>query len=271
MSKRKPAGFFDDRSMIRRVHREQIIALSGPRALLLQAAQPVAFAGFFMSTGALEDPYARLRRTAEVLHKITFSDRAGAERATARVRAVHRRVRGELAEPAGRFPAGTPWAADDPELLLWIIATLVDSALLVYQRYVGALSREERQAYWDDYRLVGELFGLRSGDMPHTIEEFETYLHDTLHSDVLHVSPEARELAVEIVLHPPVPPRARPLLELANFITVGLLPNPVRRQYGFRWDPVRGLMLRVGAEYTKRVLVPVLPHRLRYGTARAAA
>jgi uncharacterized protein (DUF2236 family) len=267
----RAAGYFDDDSMIRRVHREQIIALSGPRALLMQAAQPVAFAGFFMSTGALEDPYARLRRTAEVLHQITFGDRAGADRATARVRAVHRRVRGALANPVGPFPAGTPWAADDPELLLWIIATLVDSALLVYQRYVGALSRSERQAYWDDYRVVGSLFGLGGGDMPDTIEDFETYMRDTVASDVLHVSPEARELAIEIVLRPPVALQVRPLLELANFITVGLLPERVRGQYEFGWDPVRGLMLRVGAEYTKRLLVPVLPRRLRYGNARAAA
>jgi uncharacterized protein (DUF2236 family) len=257
--------------MIRRVHREQIIALSGPRALLMQAAQPVAFAGFFRSTGALDDPYARLRRTAEVLHKIAFGDRREADRATARVRAVHRRVRGELSEPAGRFPAGTPWAADDPELLLWIIATLVDSGLLVYQRYVGALSRADRQAYWADYRIVGGLFGLSAGDMPATIEDLEAYIEDTVHSDALHVSTQARELATEIVLRPPVPLQMRPLLELANFITVGLLPEPVRRQYNFGWDPVRGLMLRVGAEYTKRVLVPVLPRRVRYGAARAAA
>src|SRR5436305_1639690 len=159
--------------MIRRVHREQIIALSGPRALLMQAAHPVAFAGFFMSTGALEDPYARLRRTANVLHLITYGKRAAADRATARVRAVHRRVQGNLAEPAGRFPAGTPWAADDPDLLLWIIATLVDSALLVHDRYVGRLSPDERQAYWDDYRVVGSLFGLRDRDMPATIDDFE--------------------------------------------------------------------------------------------------
>jgi uncharacterized protein (DUF2236 family) len=265
------SDYFDDNSMIRRVHREQIIALSGPRALLMQAAQPVAFAGFFMSTGALDDPYDRLRRTAGVLHTITFGDRDAADRATARVRAVHRRVRGSLSEPAGRFAAGTPWAADDPDLLLWIIATLVDSALLVYQRYVGALTRDQRQAYWDDYRVVGSLFGLRRGDMPGTIEDFEAYIQATLNSDVLHVSPHARELAVQIVLRPPVPLQARPFLELANFITVGLLPDPVRRQYQFGWDPVRGLMLRVGAEYTKRVLIPVLPRRMRYGTDRAAA
>lgn len=257
--------------MLRRVQREQIVGLSGPRALLMQAAQPVAFAGFFMSTGALDDPYERLRRTAGVLRLIAFGERRAADRATARVRAVHRRVRGTLPGAAGRFPAGTPWAADDPELLLWIIATLVDSSLLVYQRYVAALTREEREAYWQDYRVVGRLFGLRDGDMPATIEEFESYMADMLSSDVLQVSAQARRLALEIVLRPPVPLQARPLLELANFITIGLLPETLRRQYGLRWDPVRGLMLRVGAEYTKRVLVPVLPDRVRYRGRRAAA
>ncbi len=265
------AGYFNDSSMIRRVQREHVVAFSGPRALLMQAAHPVAFAGFFMSTGALDDPYPRLRRTANVLHTVTFGERADADRATARVRSVHRRVRGVLPEPVGRFPAGTPWAADDPELLLWIIATLADSGLLVYQRYVGGLSRGQRDRYWKDYRVMGRLFGLSDSDMPATIEGLESYIEEMLSGDLLCLSPAARELGIEIVLRPPVPPRARPLLELANFITVGSLPATLRRQYGLRWDPVRGLMLRAGAQYTKRLLIPVLPHRVRYGQARAAA
>ncbi len=265
------AGYFNDSSMIRRVQREHVIALSGPRSLLMQAAHPVAFAGFFMSTGSLDDPYPRLRRTASVLHTVTFGERAEADRVTARVRSVHRRVRGVLPLAVGRFPAGTPWAADDPELLLWIIATLVDSGLLVYQRYVGALSRDERDRYWQDYRVMGRLFGLSDGDMPASIEGLESYLEEMLSGDLLCVSPAARELGIEIVLHPPVPLSARPLLELANFITVGLLPATLRRQYGLRWDPVRGLILRAGAQYTKRLLIPVLPRRVRYGQSRAAA
>ncbi len=264
-------GYFDDDSLIRRVHREHVVALSGPRALLMQAAHPVAFAGFFMSTGALDDPYARLRRTAEVLDKIMFGERADADRATARVRHVHSRVRGTLPEPVGRFPAGTPWAADDPELLLWIIATLADSGLLVYQRYVGRLSRDERDAYWRDHRVMGRLFGLSESDMPQTIEELEMYIDEMLRADLLHVSPQARELAIEIVMRPPVPVAARPLRELANFITIGLLPDKLRRQYDLGWDPVRGLMLRVGAEYARRLLVPALPRRVRYGHLEAAA
>jgi uncharacterized protein (DUF2236 family) len=187
------------------------------------------------------------------------------------VRRVHSRVRGQLPEAVGKFPAGTPWAADDPELLLWIIATLADSGLLVYGRYVGQLTQDERQAYWDDYKVMGALFGLTPSDMPDSISDFESYIHDMLRGDVLHVSPQAKALAIEIVLRPPVPLPVRPLLELANFITVGLLPGRLRRQYGLRWDPVRGMFLRVGAEYTKRLLVPVLPGKVRYGHARVAA
>jgi uncharacterized protein (DUF2236 family) len=266
------AGYFTDSSMIRRLHREQVVALNGPRALLMQAAHPVAFAGFFMSTGALDDPYARLRRTADVLNAAVYGERDRADAATARVRRVHSRVRGTLPEAVGRFPAGTPWAADDPDLLLWIIATLADSAMLVYRRYVGPLTRPERDAYWEDWRLVGSLFGLGDADMPSSSRVLELYMSEMLASDLLHVSADARRLGIQIVMRPPVPLAARPLLELANFITVGLLPEPIRRQYGFAWDPLRALTLRAGQEYTRRLVIPALPRRVRYGpVARAAA
>jgi uncharacterized protein (DUF2236 family) len=254
---------FSDDAMIRRVHREHVMALAGPRALLMQAAHPVAFAGFFAHTGALDEPYERLNRTARIVELVVYGPREQAERATRRVRAMHRRVRGELSEPAGRFPAGTPYSADDPVLLLWILATLVDSGLTVYERYVRALTRDERDAYWRDYRVFGRMFGLRERDMPVDIEAFEDYVERTVRDD-LAVTDEARGLAVEIVLRPPVPLHLRPLLEAANFVTVGLLPDRIRRQYSFRWDPLRGLALRGHTEYAKRLLVPFLPGRIRY-------
>lgn len=264
-------AYFDEHSMLRRVHRESVVALSGPRALLMQAAHPVAWAGFFAHTGALDDPYERLRRTAAVMNTIGFGSRADADRATRRVRAMHRRVRGELSEAVGPFPAGTPYAADDPQLLLWVLATLADSALVVYERYVGSLSRDERDAYWQDYKVVGRLFGLRTGDMPGTIDDFDAYVEEMLTSGELVVTDDVRALATQIVMRPPVPLPVRPLLELANFITVGLLPGELRRQYGFSWDPARGLALLGGAQYLKRVLVPLLPRRLRLAPAARAA
>ena len=257
--------------MLRCVHRESVVALAGPRSLLMQAAQPVAFAGFFASTGALDDPYPRLERTAAALNTVMFGSRDAADRVTARVRRVHGRIRGTLAQPAGPFAAGTPWAANDPELLLWIIATLVDSSLLVYERYVRPLSSAQRQAYWDDYRLVGTLFGLPESHSPARYEDLRAYLARMLASEQLCLTPQARALGTQIVLKPPVGLAARPLLELANFITVGLLPRRLRRAYGLRWDPLRGLVHRGGAEYTRRVLVPLLPGRVRYNRQPALA
>jgi uncharacterized protein (DUF2236 family) len=265
------SGYFTDTSPLRAVVGHRLTGLSGPRALLVMAAHPVAFEGFFAHTGALDDPYARLARTAKVLDAVAFGTRTEADRLTRRVRAMHARVRGELREPAGRFPAGTPYRGDDPELLLWILAALADSAMLVYSKYVRRLDRDARDALWRDYRVVGRHFGLAGRQMPATIERFDAYLDDMLDSGDLLVTEEARELAIDIVLRPPVPRHLRPVVELVNQITVGLLPAPIRRMYRFSWDPIRSVALHGGAEYVKRVVVPVLPERVRtVPVARAA-
>lgn len=250
------AGYFDDSSMLRRIHRERAVALSGPRALLMQAAHPVAVTGLLAHSSALEDPYARLARTAQVMNTVGFGSRADADRVTKRVRALHRR-----------------YGVDKPDLLMWILFSLVDSALVVYQRYVRTLSRDEQAAYWDDYKVVGRLFGLRKADMPLTLSDLDAYRDRMLEGDELHVTDWARKRAREIVLEPPVPWVARPLLETVNFVTIALLPDRIRDEYGFGSLPpafVRRALVAGGAEYVKRAVIPVLPERLRYGSAQAA-
>ena len=261
--------------MLRRVHRERALALYGPRALLMQAAHPVAVEGLLAHSGELEDPYDRLARTAEVMDTIAFGSRERADRLTRRVRAMHGRVAGEIEHPVGPYPAGTPYRADDPELLLWVLFTLVDSALVVYQAYVGSLARRERAALWDDYRVVGALFGLEPDQMPADLDALDAYRDEMLTGDRLHVSDWARERAREIVLEPPVPLKFKPLVEAANFVTVTLLPGRIRREYGFSRlppQPVRSALVAGGAEYVKRAVLPLLPGRVRFSTvARAAA
>ncbi len=256
-----PDCYFTDDAMIRRVLGEYAVALSGPRALLMMAAHPVAFEGFFMSTGALDDPYARLRRTAIVVDEIVWGSKAKADAYTARVRTAHATVRGTIPHDAGPFPAGTPYAADDPQLLLWVLACLVDAADRLYRGYVGPLSRGERDALWQDYRVVGECFGLRPGDMPADIEAFDAYIAAT--TDRLWVTDRARELGRRVVLEVPVPLVARPLREAVNQLTIGLLPARVRRGYGLRWDPARTIALKANQEYVRRLLLPLLPDRVR--------
>jgi uncharacterized protein (DUF2236 family) len=269
------AGYFDDSSMLRRVHRERALALAGPRALLMQAAHPLAVSGLLAHSSAADDPYERLARTANVMGTIGFGERTDADRVTRTVRAMHRRVSGKLREPIGPYPAGTAYRADDPELLLWVLFTLVDSGLVVYRTYVGSLSREEEAAYWEDYRVVGRLFGLRLREMPRTLADLDDYRRSMLEGDRLYVTDWARERARAIVLDPPVPWMAQPLLETVNFITIALLPDRIRNEYGFAPVPpafLRRALVRAGGEYVKRAVVPFLPDRLRLvPAARAAA
>jgi len=139
---------------------------------------------------------------------------------------------------------------------------------------VGAMSREEEAAYWEDYKLVGELFGLDRADMPGTLADLDDYRREMLEGDTLLVTDWARRRAREIVLEPPIPWMAQPLLQTANFITIALLPDRIRDEYGFLPlppAPVRKAVVAGGAEYVKRVLIPFLPERLRLVPAARAA
>src|SRR3954462_10392165 len=102
-------GYFTDASMLRRVNRERVLALAGPRALLMQASHPLAVAGLLAHSTALDEPYERLARTAQVLSTIGFGSRRDDDQMPARVRAAHRRVRGRLPHAVGPYPAGTPY------------------------------------------------------------------------------------------------------------------------------------------------------------------
>ena len=267
------SGYFDNDSMLRRVHRERALALSGPRALLMQAAHPLAVSGLLAHSSALDEPYQRLARTAETLSIIGFGSRWDADTVTRQVRAMHRRVSGALPEAVGRYPAGTVYRADDPALLLWILFTLVDSGIVVYRRYVRDMSRDEEAAYWQDYKTVGRLFGLRQRDMPRTLDDLDAYRRRMLEGDELHVTEWARRRARKIVLEPPIPWTARPLVEAVNFTTIALLPDRIRREYGFSPLPpafLRKALVRGGSEYAKRLVIPLLPSRLRLVPAARA-
>ncbi|MGI8846125.1 MAG: oxygenase MpaB family protein [Thermoleophilaceae bacterium] len=268
------AGYFTDDSMIRRVHKERAIALSGPRALLMQAAHPLAVTGLLAHSTAMDEPYDRLARTAEAMSTISFGTREEADHVTAHVRDMHTRVNGKIKDPVGRFPAGTPYRADQPDLLLWVLFTLIDSGVVVYRKYVGAMSRAEEAAYWDDYKVVGGLFGLKRTDMPDTLGDLHDYRREMLEGDTLLVTPWAKRRAREIVLEPPIPWIAQPLLQTANFITIALLPDRIREEYGFLAlppVPVRRAVVAGGAEYVKRAVIPFVPDRLRLVPAARAA
>jgi len=127
--------------------------------VLLQVAHPLVAAGVAEHSGYDDDLWRRLVRTLRALYLITFGSKEKAERVGASVQPVHACIRGRTHVPLGVFPAGTRYAADDPELMLWVHATLVHASLSAYQRFEQALSPAQQESYYREMALVARLFG----------------------------------------------------------------------------------------------------------------
>jgi uncharacterized protein (DUF2236 family) len=241
-------GFFAADSMVRRLHRERLVLFSGVRALLMQACDPLAVVGFQRHSIIFDDPQVRLQRTDERMSRIYFGSREAAEETGRIVQAMHRRVRGKTPADYGPVPKGTLYDASDPELGLWVLATLADSALVYYERIFGSLAAEERERYWSEYRQVGELLGLPPDSMPATCEGLRQYVAGRLSDGSLWISDDRREQAERMILEPPFSGWQRtaaiPLTETIRLVSVGLLPPEIRRLFGFGWDPAREALLR---------------------------
>src|SRR5712691_5894330 len=178
--------------------------LGGGRALLMQAAHPLVATGIVARSRYRDEPWRRLARTMTALYTIVFGTREEADRAGEVVRAVHARVRGRLAKRLGPFPAGTAYSAADPELMCWVHATLVDTGLVMYERYVGRLEPAEADGFCRDMAVVAQVFGVPDGVVPRTLADFRAYMKGQLEGSQLVVSGPARAVA-DTVLHPPVP------------------------------------------------------------------
>lgn len=145
------AGFCAPESLLWRVNREPALLLVGMRALLMQIAHPKVAQGMADHSRFREDPLGRGIRTFNAMYRIIFGERDEAIAVALRVRMIHNRVSGWVADP---LPAGIPpdYDANDPELLFWVWATLLDSAVIAYERFVAPLGREEKDQFLGEAR-----------------------------------------------------------------------------------------------------------------------
>jgi uncharacterized protein (DUF2236 family) len=272
---REVDGFFGPDSMVRRLHSERLVLFSGVRALLMQACDPLAVVGFQRHSIIFDDPQTRLARTDERMSRIYFGTAEEAEETGRIVQAMHRRVKGKTPARYGPIPKGTEYAASDPELGLWVLASLADSALVYYERIFGSLDAEERERYWREYRRVGGLLGLPDDSMPATVDGLREYIEGRLGDGSLWISDERRAQTVGMILDPPFSGWQRaaviPLNEAIKLVSTGLLPAEIRDLFGFSWDPAREALLR-SALVQLRVGTRFWPDTVRlHPAARAAA
>jgi uncharacterized protein (DUF2236 family) len=246
-------------SLLRQVHEERLVGLFyGQRALAIGALHPVNYTGTSQSTGGRERPFRRLVRTANAFETIFFGTRAEADRVLAKVRKLHERVHGELAADAGPFPAGTPYDAFDPELMLWTAAVTAESALSFYELFVRRLSDWERDAFWLDYVRFGELFGMPREVAPPTYAAFRAWWDGKLASDEMHLTDEARRVGAFVALEIPMRWIDQPAKRLHDLVMLGSLPSRVRELYGLSWSPwqARAFPAAVAAVRGMRTVMP---------------
>lgn len=231
-----------------RVNAEAALLLGGGRALLMQLAHPKVARGVAEHSDFQRDPISRLNRTLELSLTLGFGSDGEVKRAARAINRTHERVRGK------------GYSAGDPDLLLWVHATLIDSSIAVYREFVGPLSRAEATAYYRETQPVGSLLGIPPAVFPPSYGEFERYVERMLATDAI---PDAtgRRLA-RTVLRPHI--RGVPKFTFAplDVITAGLLPAGLREAYGLRWRAPERALYRA-ARSAIRGTVRVLPARLR--------
>jgi uncharacterized protein (DUF2236 family) len=253
------------RSMARRVHGERSVALLyGQRALLIGALEPLTYTGTMLSTRSGDYPFGRLARTAKIQETIFLGTRAEADAALAKVHRLHERINGTLPEPAGPHPAGTPYSAFDPELMLWTLAVIADSGRALYEAMVRPLSASERESLWQDYVRFGELFGLPRSAVPATYSRFRDWWRAQFESGRLQATEHALEMAPLFAFRQPVPAAARGNVALQNHIIKGTLPPRVREVFGIPWSAAHQASFRAATAAHRRAR-HLFPRPLRRG------
>lgn len=221
-------GLFGPRSVVWRVNRDRCFPLAGMRSLMIQALHPLAMAGVAQHSTWKQDPFGRLAATNTYLITTTYGDTASALAAAAWVRKVHKHVRGTEPE------TGLPYSADDPALLLWVHAGMVESIVTAVERYGRPIERADVDRYVAEMVRFAEIVGVPREDVPATVDSLRAYIGSV---DLRQATPAAKE-AIGIVLDPPdLDGETRELWHDLGQVAVGTLPDWAREMYGFAQPP----------------------------------
>ena len=224
----KDDGLYGPKSIVWRVHRDRSFPLAGLRSLMIQALHPLAMAGVAQHSTWRQDPFGRLAATSSYLLTTTYGDTESALAAAAWVRKIHVHVRGTDPE------TGLPYSAEDPDLLLWVHAGMVDSIVDVVTRYGRPLDAADADRYVGEMVRFAEIVGVPGEEVPATVASLRAYLE----SVELRQATAAAKEAIGIVIDPPdLDADMRDLWRDLAQVAVGTLPGWAREMYGFAAPP----------------------------------
>ena len=223
-------GFFGPASVTWRMSGDLAGPVAGLRSLMMQALHPLAMAGVDQHSGWRQDPVGRLAATSAYVATVSFGERTAAERAAARVRRIHTRVRG-VDEVTGR-----PYEAGDPGLLLWVHAALVDSDLAVRRLLGTPLSPEDADRYVAEMVVAAELVGVPAGLVPASVSSLDQYVSSV--RPELRCTPAAAESMAYLLDPPGLDEDIAELWQDVRDGAIAALPEWAREMYGYRAAPL---------------------------------
>jgi uncharacterized protein (DUF2236 family) len=253
-------GILPRDAVARRLNRELFAALGSTAAVLLQIAHPLVAAGVDQHSDFRRDPFGRFHRTANTSLDAVFGTTARARRALRRIDVRHVGVRGTAED-------GRRYRARDPDLLLWVQATLVLTSLRWYELVAGRLPATDRQRYWDEGKVFARELGVPDELFPSTIGDLERYERDMLATAV--VPDGTSRLVARRVIHPFASlPDA--VYWPTDVIAAGLLPASLREAFELRWRAPERFFFRfvIVALRVWRAVAPrwlaIVPHARLY-------
>lgn len=240
------------------------VPLAAGYALLLQVAHPTVGAGVSEHSQFRRDPWGRLQRTLDYTYTIVYGGPQAAGEMGRRIRSMHGQIHGST-------PDGRRYNALEPEAYAWVHATLAEAIVLAHERFGRPFTHEQRRQFWAEWRSLGRLLGIRDRDLPLDWQTFREYFEEMV-DGVLERTTAVDEV-IEALARPAPPPvmglggaawavTRLPLAHVLGLVSVGLLPEVLRRRFGVRWTPAKDLQLRA-LSTTLQATTPLMPPWLR--------
>ena len=193
------AGIFGPDSVTWRINREAALFLGAGRAALLQLAHPWVAVALDQHSSLLAKPIARFHNTFRVVFTMIYGSAPQAFRAARSLYQLHTAITGELPADVAAYAKGSRYQALHIPALLWVYATLIDSAILACQSVLPPLTEDQLAAYYAESKILAGLFGLPPHALPADWPSFQAYIRDMSASQALGVDDRSRVMAHRIM------------------------------------------------------------------------
>ena len=243
------AGFFGPSSMHWQLYREPSILFGSFRALLLQVAHPAVADGVRQHSNFKTDYLGRAHRTFTSMIHIWFGDAKQATASALRLYSIHSMIKGTV--------YGKAYTANEPHLLVWVLATLVDTTVVAYEKAKGPLSSAEKEQFFQESKRTAQLMGIPLADYPENWASFNEYFEQMIHNGSLIIDDVATTISLDLFDHYFF------LKKISRLVAAGFLPPPIRESYGLLFSTQQERKFHRLLKFSKFV-INLIPSTLRY-------